>query len=1511
MAASDQNYRSQHALDIVFAVTSILMLVSIVMMFMQDYFREFKEEQRSFRDVEAAVAQRLALDEIPGKEEFDKAEAAVKIEQDKRDKNKDKISELKRDMAVIQPKKELSEKDFQDVKAKLESRMSFYNIEVEMHDVAAAEKLYRQELNLLVEQTKDAKAVRDGYVDQLKDLQRELDRLEGPLTEAQSAWKKVNDKFETQARVAILKQWSFGDFVRALPVLDGFASPIKIQQITVNDVTIDYNFKHVPRFDRCTTCHQGIDRPAYTKDMLRSLTKENADQEKKLQEARARLKQRKDVLAGTTDARNVPDPDRLRLSKLSEKELGEGRVNEFCVHPRLEIFVGANSKHPSEKFGCTSCHAGQGSGTDFTLASHTPNSADLKKRWEKDHQYEAIHMWDFPMLPMRFIESSCVKCHYEITDLISSNNRIEAPKLLRGYGLLKENGCFGCHEIQGRKGGRQIGPDLRLEPTPPLEELTPLERAKIEADVDNQPGNLRKVGPSLYRLAEKTNKDWTARWLRAPREFRPDTKMPHFYGLANNNAEALKGTDQKDFPDAEIQSIVHYLFEASNNHRKELAARHEDSPEVRAKDQARLLTLESQPKLSDAEKKELSDVRKRIQLRKSPLLKDLAPAGYKGDVAVGRQLFTERGCLACHSHQGTETTQGAATDPTYAPAVIGEAQFGPNLSQLTAKLGTKQGDKESARIWLMQWIMDPHVHSPRSRMPVTHLDAKQTADIAAWLLSQTAQDFGTGWEQTVVPAPDPATLKKLAQVYLVRLLPRKDMEKLLDGQELPQGQIKDLPQEEKDLAEEIVRTKDVSTSNLQRYLGKKAVSRQGCYACHDIPGFDNAKPIGVGLNEWGKKDPDRLAFEDIAAYVHDHYEVVDNLVDKDGKPVGSKKAEGKVKLPYEKFFADALKHHSREGFLHQKIQEPRSYDYNRLLAWDDRARMPQFKFARLRHKKDESAAEFEARSLKEEADAREAVMTFVLGLVAEPVPLRSISQPSGDRLAEVKGRQILDKYNCGGCHLIKAGVYDFRVSPRGQGLLDIWQGIADSGNTFHGHINWEGSNPIGPDRLQVHGTALRSPEEFDSPVADDLPEKVVMIRLTQALRFQSEKAKDLRDISASNLLQIPVNDMLYPPADVVDHEDKLAAFLREKGPYGGAFANLLVKYLVKKDVKQERFKIERGDSPNARVASPPSLIGQGERTQPEWLNQFLLDPQPVRRMSVLRMPRFNMSKDEASALVNYFIGSQRLRNPGTSLSTFSHEGGQQEGLNADEWKTKTMEYVARLKASDDPTGKNKSLYLQRLDELKPIWQQVRGEIKDRLAEAEKNLDAAGKQTNQAKEKLDKADKKDQDSLKVLHQAEEDKKKSWEAEVDRLKKSLEDASPENSQKRWEEKEAYLVDAFRLVTNKSLCVTCHQIGNLKGVGLTEGPPLILAHQRLRPGWAQRWIANPQAFVNYKSVMLTIFVKDKKEHQAIFPGSTAQQFTAARDVIMAYPIVEAMPIARYLALPLPADKTEGEKK
>src|ERR1700737_4322194 len=97
MAATDQNYRSQHALDIVFALSSLAMLLSIVWMFVDDYNRPWKSEQRDFRQIESRLAQRLAVAQIPDKAEFEekrkRVEEARKAYEDP--KTQEKLYDLK------------------------------------------------------------------------------------------------------------------------------------------------------------------------------------------------------------------------------------------------------------------------------------------------------------------------------------------------------------------------------------------------------------------------------------------------------------------------------------------------------------------------------------------------------------------------------------------------------------------------------------------------------------------------------------------------------------------------------------------------------------------------------------------------------------------------------------------------------------------------------------------------------------------------------------------------------------------------------------------------------------------------------------------------------------------------------------------------------------------------------------------------------------------------------------------------------------------------------------------------------------------------------------------------------------------------------------------------------------------------------------------------------------------------------------------------------------------------
>ncbi len=1810
MAATDKAYRNQNMLDIVFAVSSLLMLASIMWMFAQDYFREFKTEQRHFRDVEEALAARQALEQAPG-EQFITLIRQVLEEKRIRAGNQGKVDELQAKIDAELPNKQTLDSRYNSVKANLDSIVSFRDIAADHYgrdnpDVAKYEKRkaeYEKELDSI-------KAEKDDVYAKIQAWQTEIDGQEQGLTKKISELKKVTSAFDTQVRVAITKKWGTGDWVRTLPILDAFASPIKIQQQVIKDVTLDYNFVQAVRFDRCQTCHLAIDRPAFTRENLVSLvdrydqgqekvvsdlletirkmsktslpgdyptdygryssrlqgaialykalgdptlkstddiyqkltaekvnlgvgprsqaeqlivaypelinalskttantsagyfpqyprykakyerlkqalvttTEEDSDILKEFginkKEVESKLKQvrevdaarnallqtlsleqklahaqyvlyiRTKIFAGLPEAKGLPEPGALKITKVSKDILTNSRITEFCAHPRLDLHVGPNSKHPVEKFGCTSCHGGQPSGTSFLFASHAPNNVVQKEEWKTKLEYHNVHDWDFPMTPMRFVESGCLKCHHQVTDLISSDNRSEAPKLLKGYNLIKENGCFGCHEIAGRKGGREIGPDLRLEPTPPLDDMTQEQRSKLLANADNMPGQLRKVGPSLYRISEKTTELFTSKWLQAPREFRPDTKMPHFYGLSNNHPKFLPD-DQKPYPKAEIQAITHYLFQASKSHLAEVKDAAKAVGQITELDnKVRLFvnTLSFDPTdkarrktANPAEKKSIDEydaltaelttaLKQRDKVRPSLVhasksFKELVGVDakdFKTDLKLGRQLFVERGCLACHSHQGTE--QGSQKEDTFGNKVwdvvpvASEAQFGPNLSQLSEKLvsdesrplaekffgsqkkwqdavlAKKQLDEElqaaedrkemkqskeeraatqklidklegdvekadeavkaalkarddagstyrakmtSARAWLVQWLLDPHVYSPRSRMPITHLTPQEAAQVSDWLLEQSPADLGRSWSsdgmKDLAEPADSDTFKNLARVYLVRMLAKTDMNKLLEGK-FTREEIKDinpkthpvlssLPEDEQNLA------LTYSADNLKFYLGKKAVSRLGCYACHDVPGFDAGKPIGVALNDWGKKNADRLAFEDVQNYVKHHHFEVNLPLDEHGLPEKFKEEGGVVKTPYEKFYADGLDHHgqNRMSYLFQKLNEPRSYDYNRERAWDDRARMPQFKFARLKPKAKEGVEEFQARQHYEEQLAREAVMTFVLGLTAEQIPTQSLSRPKNDRLAEVKGRQVLDKFNCAGCHQIRPGYLEYNGTPT-PGTIEG----ASGDYLFVDNYNWHAPKSSGS-KFIAHGYFPGFLPGEILPDEQNPQAGKIAFRTLHAVRYNNPKgeknAKDEVveiDVPAATMYFLDKENFIFPPKEALQTDESWQAFSKQHGAYGGAFSDLLTVYLGRTNPKA--FKVSSSDFTvaQARAWTPPTLVNQGAKTQPDWLYRFLIDPHQIRNMIKLRMPKFNMSSEEAKILVEYFEAVERLSNPNQGLDAFD------VARTDDYWAAKNREYLQRLKTTKTKDN-SKSVYELRLeDQMRPTWKQTVKDLETEKKDYTNRASAAKKKSEELQKEFEKlgADKEklaEKAKLEGQVGSAKDDLRYWENKIVAVEKTLASVNPDELEKAWLAKDAYITDAFRLVTTSKQCLSCHAIGDqgTQEVSLlvNMGPSIERAHARLRPTWLKQWIANPHRFLQYPSIMIQNFPSNEKtmvpgdQYLEIFPGTPLERVEAVRDILTIYPQAARSPINQSLVRPSSAveekkTKVEEEK-
>ena len=547
---------------------------------------------------------------------------------------------------------------------------------------------------------------------------------------------------------------------------------------------------------------------------------------------------------------------------------------------------------------------------------------------------------------------------------------------------------------------------------------------------------------------------------------------------------------------------------------------------------------------------------------------------------------------------------------------------------------------------------------------------------------------------------------------------------IVQGKGFTRDQIENKPAE----ADERFLEGPITTDNLMMYIGKKAINNYGCFGCHNVPGFETAKPIGAGLNDWGKKDPDRIAFEDSEHFIEHKYNVVDvrrNLTEQE-KQAGATGWEFKDgKAPYEKFYAEQLDHghQTRVGFLHLKLQEPRSYDYNRIVGWSERLRMPQFKFARPRRMSGESDADFEKRSTREDDEAREAVMTFILGLVAEPVPAKYINVPAGDKAALVNGRKVLDKFNCAGCHQVQPGIYDFKLTRDKVGEKDVEKdgktvkepvtardlvlgkleemygtvGVDPTEYRYPEHNCWAGPPQKDPNRVKAYGV-IRPEGAFVNEDGDKFGpnEKYLMLRLMRALHFTNLTGVQ-RDIPAGT-------DLLMP-------REGMAGFVEQ---LGGDFAGRLTKYLQARDPATYAQQNEN----KSFAAGPPTLVNEGEKVQPAWLFQFLRNPIKIRPLTVLRMPRFNMSSDDAQALVNYFAATSHVTNPGIGLTYpyLAVPEREESHLAAAE-----AEYVTRLKKAND--------FDNRLKEMQPIWARV---TKDRIADAESRLRAAKAQVDEAK-----------------------------------------------------------------------------------------------------------------------------------------------------------------------------------
>ena len=301
------------------------------------------------------------------------------------------------------------------------------------------------------------------------------------------------------------------------------------------------------------------------------------------------------------------------------------------------------------------------------------------------------------------------------------------------------------------------------------------------------------------------------------------------------------------------------------------------------------------------------------------------PAG--GDVARGEELVASVGCMACH--QLPDSQEPAADQDAL------RRQFGPNF----AGIGSKTTPQ-----WIYNWLRDPESYHAGTRMPDMRLTEQEAADITAYLVTFRNDAYG----------PPPGVNEELVTEIVVGFL----------GKTAP-------PSVARDQAAAMDRGEKLN------YAGERLIRQYGCFGCHEIPGFETAKPIGTELTAIGHKPLHQFDF----GFLHIE--------------------------------------HTRYGWWTQKMKDPRSFDEHKELEPDLLLRMPNYGFT------DQQV---------------EAVVTVLAGFVEPDEDLTKIVPRTPERLAIERGQQLVRTNNCQACHIIEGEggsiaptVTDWLVRFRNQG----------------------------------------------------------------------------------------------------------------------------------------------------------------------------------------------------------------------------------------------------------------------------------------------------------------------------------------------------------------------------------------------------------------------------------------------------------------------------------------------
>ena len=461
---------------------------------------------------------------------------------------------------------------------------------------------------------------------------------------------------------------------------------------------------------------------------------------------------------------NTREP--LKITEAAMTAKGSKKPDEYAAafvsHPEPDLL----QIHDPDKFGCSPCHQGNGRATTSVEKAHG--------------NYEH---WLWPLYPKENSQAGCQTCHS--ADMVLASGDVQFNTINNGKDLFRQRGCMGCHRYEG---------------------------------YDKEPEDLNSVGQQIKQIETQKKEN-----------VKNSADLMKQADAAESNEEAnalnVKAVDLK-VANSKLDGRLQQLDFQSHSLMQDQKKVGPNLKDVRLKlnknwipvwlkkpSDFRPTTKMPNFRLTDHQIQAIS-----AYLWQSAFTDEL-PKHKPGNAAHGKELFEERGCLACHSIGEGDQMMGGT--------------FAANL--------TRVGEKANYD-YLVRWI-----HNARQRTrPYCPYEKK---DIGPEDYAKKGLPYQFDLDHSKCPN-DGHEL----QVQNMTVMPSLRLS----------------PEDAEDIATYLMTQKKQEPSSYAaapfmddpalKEEGKKWVRFYGCGGCHEVSGMEDEGRIGTELTFEGSKPIERLDF---------------------------------------------------------------------------------------------------------------------------------------------------------------------------------------------------------------------------------------------------------------------------------------------------------------------------------------------------------------------------------------------------------------------------------------------------------------------------------------------------------------------------------------------------------------------------------------------------------------------------------------------------------------------------